>query len=150
MPGGHPEKKSGLASRASNPSGKLTPTLCTDQATRGFAPEAANLWALESFPTEERATCYAILNLVYQTVATIIVPATSSLQDWDPALLLVGYAAIQIALGIFTHFLPKETALHALDESADESNPLLSRSARSSLVGPSQAKEPLVAQRGVR
>ena len=94
------------------------------QATRGFAPEAANLWALESFPTEERASAYAILSVVYQTIATAVVPATSSLQDADAVLLLVFYACIQLLLGVFTHFLPKETALHALDESA-ELDPLM-------------------------
>ena len=50
-------------------------------ATRGFAPEAANLWVLETFATEQRATCYATVNIGYQITASIVVPLGGFLVD---------------------------------------------------------------------
>ena len=86
------------------------------QATRGFVPEAGNLWALETFPTNQRATMYAACNVVYQTTATIIVPISSAAQDASYVTILEVYAGLQLAMGLFTFFLPRETAGKALEE----------------------------------
>lgn len=86
------------------------------QATRGFAPEAANLWALEVFPTESRATKYAVVNVAYQLTATVAVPLASIGQGASPSLILLVYAGMQLALGAFASFLPKETVNRALDD----------------------------------
>jgi len=88
-------------------------------ATRGFAPEAANLWVLETFATDQRATCYAVVQVAYQLTASVIVPLGGILVDavdYSPTPLLLTYAAIQIALGVFTLFLPNETANVALQD----------------------------------
>eukprot|EP00966_Prymnesium_polylepis_P130485 3018256-Prymnesium_polylepis.1 len=87
------------------------------QATRGFVPEAGNLWALESFPTTQRATMYAACNVVYQTTATIVVPVSSLASLSRPSAALGFYAGLQMLLGCYTYFLPKETANVALEDS---------------------------------
>ena len=84
------------------------------QATRGYSPIAGNLWALESFPTEQRATCYSACNVVYQLTATILVPVASSFESAPPVTLVMVYAGLQVALGVFTFFLPNETTNKAL------------------------------------
>ena len=102
-------------------------------ATRGFAPEAANLWVLETFATDQRATCYAAVNMCYQITASIVVPIGGYMVDhtgYEPTPLLLGYGVIQLILGAFTCFLPNETANKALRDvsgegsAAEESVPL--------------------------
>ena len=84
-----------------------------------LVPEAANLWALETFPTDQRATCYAVVNVVFQASAAIVSPvggAFVAAVDYDPEPLLLGYASIQLLLGVYTCFLPNETANKALTD----------------------------------
>ena len=92
-------------------------------ATRGFAPEAANLWVLETFATEQRATCYAAANVVFNVAGSAAVPlgglAVSAL-DYSPTPLLIGYALIHLALGAFTYFLPNETVNTALKDRVED------------------------------
>jgi len=84
------------------------------QATRGYAPIAGNLWALESFPTEQRATCYAAVNVIYQLTGLIIVPIATAFDGMSSVALIEVYAGIQLLLGVFTMFLPNETTNKAL------------------------------------
>ena len=102
-------------------------------ATRGFAPEAANLWVLETFATDQRATCYAAVNMCYQITASIAVPFGGWMVDhtgYEPTPLLIGYGTVQLVLGAFTCFLPNETVNKALKDissggsAAEESAPL--------------------------
>jgi len=95
-------------------------------ATRGFAPEAANLWVLETFATEHRATCYAAVQMSYQLTACIVVPLGGMLVDavdYSPTPLLLAYAAIQLILGVFTYFLPNETANVPLEDISSAAAP---------------------------
>ena len=88
-------------------------------ATRGFAPEAANLWALETFPTEQRATCYSAANIMFQLSASIVLPVGGAIVNalnYSPVPLLVGYAVMQLIFGIFTWFLPNETVNKAMQD----------------------------------
>jgi len=84
------------------------------EATRGYAPIAGNLWALESFPTEQRATCYAAVNVIYQLTGLIIVPIATAFDGMSSVALIEVYAGIQLLLGVFTMFLPNETTNKAL------------------------------------
>ncbi|KAL3909070.1 MAG: hypothetical protein SGPRY_009558 [Prymnesium sp.] len=86
------------------------------QATRGFVPEAGNLWALETFPTTQRATMYAACNVVYHFTSGTAVAVTGTAQSASPILLLLGFAGLQILMGIFTLFLPKETSKVAMQD----------------------------------
>ena len=85
--------------------------------TRGFAPEAANLWVLETFATDQRATCYATVQMIYQLTSSLVVPLGGqvvSMVDYSPVPLLLSYGVLQALLGVFTWFLPNETANVAL------------------------------------
>jgi MFS family permease len=86
-------------------------------ATRGFSPEASNLWVLETFPTDQRATCYAAANVVFQLASTIAMPAAGALVHlvhYSPTPLLLGYAGIQLLIGVFCAWLPHETVGKAM------------------------------------
>ncbi|KAL3911011.1 MAG: hypothetical protein SGPRY_008856 [Prymnesium sp.] len=102
---------------SSNPFAGLIAIGALAQATRAFVPEGGNLWALESFPTSQRGTLYAAVNVVYQLAATIVVPISSVAQDASYETILLFYAALHFILGTFTCFLPKETSGVTLDDS---------------------------------
>ena len=88
-------------------------------STRGFAPEAANLWALETFPTEQRGTCYSAANIMFQLCASVVLPVGGIIVNalnYSPVPLLVGYAVMQLIFGIFAWFLPNETVNKAMQD----------------------------------
>ena len=47
-------------------------------------------------------------------MATIVVPIATSVENWSCVLLVLVYAGFEIALGIFTFWLPNETVNKAL------------------------------------
>jgi hypothetical protein len=72
---------------------------------------------LETFPTDQRATCYAAANVVFQLASTIVMPAAGALVQrvhYSPTPLLLGYAGIQLLIGVFCAWLPHETVGKAM------------------------------------
>ena len=75
--------------------------------------------AAQTFPTDQRATAYAVVNMGYQITSSIVVPIGGLCVDavhYAPTPLLIGYGIIQLVLGAFTWFLPLETANRALTD----------------------------------
>ena len=73
----------------------------------------------QTFATDQRSTCYAVVNVGYQLTAVIVVPLAGMLVDavgYAPAPLLIGYGAIQLVLGVFSWFLPNETVNRAMTD----------------------------------
>ena len=87
--------------------------------TRGYPPEASNLWVLETFATDQRGLTYSAVNVVFNLSASLTVLIMGQVvdaTDYDPLPLLMLYAAVQLCLGIFASFLPNETANKELQD----------------------------------
>ena len=92
---------------------------CFAHATRGYAPEAVNLWVLETVPTNQRGASYAACNVVFMLTQSVVLPIGGAIVgavNFAPTPLLCGYAVIQLIVGIYCIYLPTETANKALSE----------------------------------
>lgn len=98
------------------------PLLCAAgmlaSSTRCFAWEAVQIWTLEVFPTEVRATAFAVATGVMRGLAVFALAISGAVVgSLQPGNCLLIFSALLFLGGIMSTFLPVETAGTAMNDS---------------------------------
>ena len=86
-------------------------------STRCFGWEAANIWTLEVFPTEVRATAVAVTQSAMRVFSVATISTSSVLVgSTAPTTCLMAFSSCLCIGGALAIYLPKETANSAMEE----------------------------------